>query len=336
MDLSSEQKAAFDSNKRQSCHSPPDIHDVMRLMAEIDRRVAGNVSGGRCFGTRLINVLEAVQRFAALGDIITDESIRHALANLPRDLPGTFSRILNQSAALGKEDQRRTLELITAACRPLTTDELQEALSVVPGDPDWNPSRMLNDVYAALACCGSVVIVDEETLLVKLIHHSVKQFLLSGPEGMAGQTFTIQDANKTMAGVIMTYLDYAVVRLLLKRGANPYLRDTDGRTPLSWAAEGGHETVVRLLVEKGADIESKDDGGRTPLWWAAQNGHKAVIWLLLEKDANANSRDTNGRTPLSRAAEGGHEAMVRLLLVNGAAIESKDTSSGWTLLWWAT
>ncbi|EWZ77527.1 hypothetical protein FOWG_18068 [Fusarium oxysporum f. sp. lycopersici MN25] len=110
----------------------------------------------------------------------TDDSIRQALADLPRDLPGTFSRILEQSAALGKEDQRRTLELLTAACRPLTTDELLEALSVVPGDPDWNPSRMLNDVYAALACCGSLVMVDEETLSVKLIHHNVKQFLLSG------------------------------------------------------------------------------------------------------------------------------------------------------------
>ncbi|KAH7208478.1 uncharacterized protein BKA55DRAFT_586183 [Fusarium redolens] len=33
----------------------------MRLMAEIDRRVAGNVSGGCCFGTRLVNILEAVQ-----------------------------------------------------------------------------------------------------------------------------------------------------------------------------------------------------------------------------------------------------------------------------------
>ncbi|RYC79808.1 hypothetical protein BFJ63_vAg17305 [Fusarium oxysporum f. sp. narcissi] len=74
MDLSDEQKAAFDSNTRQSCHSPPNIHDVMRLTAEIDHRVAGNVGGGRCFGTRLVNVLEAVQRFAALGDIVVGGS----------------------------------------------------------------------------------------------------------------------------------------------------------------------------------------------------------------------------------------------------------------------
>ncbi|RKK66728.1 hypothetical protein BFJ69_g15148 [Fusarium oxysporum] len=49
----------------------------------------------------------------------SDEAIRHALAHLPRDLPGTFSRILEQSAALGKEDQRRSTlsETMTDRCQ---------------------------------------------------------------------------------------------------------------------------------------------------------------------------------------------------------------------------
>ncbi|KAH7199198.1 hypothetical protein BKA60DRAFT_500612 [Fusarium oxysporum] len=161
----------------------------------------------------------------------TDESIRHALADLPRDLPGTFSRILEESAALGKEDQRRALELITAACRPLTTDELREALGVVPGDADWNPARMPNDIYAALACCGSLVVVDEETLSVKLIHHSVKQFLLSGQEGVVSQTFTLQNANKTMANVVMTYLNYGVFDTQLSNKVIPQVRH--GTVPMT-------------------------------------------------------------------------------------------------------
>jgi hypothetical protein len=36
---------------------PPNIHDIMRLMAEIVRRVTGKVGGGCYFGTRLVNVL---------------------------------------------------------------------------------------------------------------------------------------------------------------------------------------------------------------------------------------------------------------------------------------
>ena len=68
-DLSSEQKATFRTYRSQSCDSPPDPKDVMRLTAEIDRQASGKVGGRRCFGPRLINFLQAVQ-YAALGDIV--------------------------------------------------------------------------------------------------------------------------------------------------------------------------------------------------------------------------------------------------------------------------
>ena len=71
--------------------------------------------------------------------------------------------------------------------------------------------------------------------------------------------------------------------------------------------------MVQLLVEKGADVGSKDKDGRTPLSWAAENGHEAVVKLLVEKGANVDSKDNSGRTPLSLAAKKGHEAVVQLL-----------------------
>jgi ankyrin repeat protein len=72
-----------------------------------------------------------------------------------------------------------------------------------------------------------------------------------------------------------------VVKLLLEKGAELESKDSEwGQTPLSWAAEKGHEAVVKLLLEKGAELDSKDKGGQTPLSWAAQNGHEAVVKLL--------------------------------------------------------
>ena len=62
------------------------------------------------------------------------------------------------------------------------------------------------------------------------------------------------------------------MKLLLEKGADVESKSRDGRTPLSWAAESGHEAAVKLLLEKGADVESKDGVGQTPLLWAEERG----------------------------------------------------------------
>ena len=80
------------------------------------------------------------------------------------------------------------------------------------------------------------------------------------------------------------------MKLLLEKGAEPDAKDVDGRTPLSWAAGGGHEAVVKLLLEKSAEPEAKDNRGQTPLLWAAEKGHEAVVKLLLEKGAAPGSK----------------------------------------------
>jgi ankyrin repeat protein len=140
----------------------------------------------------------------------TDAAIRHALADLPQNLSETFSRILTRSAQGGSSYQWRILALITAAFRPLTTEELREALSVTPSDTDWQASNMINDIMSVIACCGSVLVVDEEEQTVRFVHHSFEQFLLEKWKTADNVQFTRELAQNTMAETTLTYLNYGV------------------------------------------------------------------------------------------------------------------------------
>ena len=103
--------------------------------------------------------------------------------------------------------------------------------------------------------------------------------------------------------------------VLIENRYNPNDKNTYSRTPLSYAADRGHDAVVKLLLEKGAELEIKDKYyDRTPLLYAAEKGYEAVVKLLLEKGAELETKDKYCWTPLLHAAENGHEAIVKLLL----------------------
>jgi len=70
--LTTSQKSVFQSYRSKAQKSPPDTHDVMRLTAEIDLQASRKTR--RCFGPRVTNILNAVQQFAALGDIVLGSS----------------------------------------------------------------------------------------------------------------------------------------------------------------------------------------------------------------------------------------------------------------------
>jgi ankyrin repeat protein len=113
---------------------------------------------------------------------------------------------------------------------------------------------------------------------------------------------------------------------LLDLGAKADMLDSTGRTPLSWAAEMGHDSVVKMLLARDdVKADSKDDYGRTPLFAAADMGHEEVVKLLVtRKDVDVQGKDMFGQTPLSRAASQGHESVVKLLLERGAVVDTKD------------
>jgi ankyrin repeat protein len=51
---------------------------------------------------------------------------------------------------------------------------------------------------------------------------------------------------------------------------------------------------MKQLLENGADLEFSDNNRGTPLSLAAEDGHEAVVKQLLEKGANMETRDFSG------------------------------------------
>lgn len=64
--LVADQKSKFRVYHGQS---PPDVNDVMRLTAQIDKENSRRKSR-RCVGPRLTNVLQSVQQFSTVVDVI--------------------------------------------------------------------------------------------------------------------------------------------------------------------------------------------------------------------------------------------------------------------------
>ncbi len=111
---------------------------------------------------------------------------------------------------------------------------------------------------------------------------------------------------------------------LLKAGANPSAKNKYGKTPLMFAAFGGHYKIAKALLKRGAYANARNIHGETAMMAAIQHGDRRVISLILEKGAEINIRDNKGRTALMRAAWKGDTKTCSLLIGKGANIGESD------------
>ncbi|KAJ7736177.1 hypothetical protein B0H14DRAFT_2212999, partial [Mycena olivaceomarginata] len=109
----------------------------------------------------------------------TPRSVQETLGNLPQDLntayKDTMQRI-NQQKTDDRELALAALTWVRHAKRVLKVVELQEALAVKPGATDLRPGDR-SPISIILEVCAGLVIVEDTSSTVRLVHYSTQRYL---------------------------------------------------------------------------------------------------------------------------------------------------------------
>ncbi len=105
-------------------------------------------------------------------------------------------------------------------------------------------------------------------------------------------------------------------------------------TPLQWAAQRSHYYTAHLLLSRGADPLITDSQGYNTLHISTFNGNVLLLVLLLHQGIPVDVLDGFGHTGLMWSAYKGFPACVDLFLRWGASVTAKD-EQGFTALHWA-
>ena len=196
----------------------------------------------------------------ALREKRSDSLILAALRNLPRDLPETFERILSKSTDIDLGMQ--IFRWVSVAKRPLTVEELREAMGIRPLQEAWDDSTYINDMKKAIACCGNLVFVEEEQQTVHFTHSSVKQFTLSSAvqESPSKYHVDLEKADEDAGAICVTYLNFPIFNRQIARTTGKTVNTTgitstviENSLPLG---QSGNKIALRLLRSRKADKKS--------------------------------------------------------------------------------
>ncbi|KAG9259042.1 uncharacterized protein F5Z01DRAFT_678895 [Emericellopsis atlantica] len=299
------------------------------------------------------------------------QELEAALQSLPPSLDETYTRIIDSIPLNRLAKALRILQFLTYAERPLTIEDLVDAIAVCPTEkPCFDENNRLPVPDEILLYCSSLVMVvrdmshhegcdgsDEEGGRVLLLsHYSVKEWLVSGRlrESLA-RHFCVPNAHHLMALVCITYL------LDLPLGEQE--EDIMRLRPFTWYASaswdfhaslaGDGDGVITGLILKLLREDSDSDqplywsrfGATSPLCFAANKGsgkcsplqracsagHEAGVRLLLDRGADPNVFGEHADTALEASCTRGDQAIIQLLLKHGAQVSPPGGSAGFAL-----
>ena len=162
------------------------------------------------------------------------------------------------------------------------------------------------------------------------------------PISIAEESYEFSELHKVVLGLqhldIHTALSKSFYRLQI------HCCDSNGFTPLHWAAEKNETIIVQELLQNGAEVDSVSLGGYTPLhrcvWSTRYVTTAGDLWikqckvaqLLISAGADINAKDIDGYQALHIACQVSASLdLVKILIASGAPLE-EPTRDGASLL----
>lgn len=274
----------------------------------------------------------------------TVKAVRDALQQLPKDLNHTYDEAMERIDNQSEDDRglaQQVLTWVSNVKRPLSVGELQEALAIEPEATTLDPDNLL-DMETVVSVCAGLIIVDERSSVVRLIHYTTQDYLNTF------QTERFSNAHTEILAGCLTYLAFkefsdlpqahrpqkALVRkhpflkysqyCLLHAVGQPenqlqerliaFLKQVS-RWQKFWKSCLGYQSLVTPWQYSGWHWRYYG----TPLCIAAVANLKITASQLLAGEMSAHWHAAIKNSALFAAAYAGHLQMVQLLIEHGAA-----------------
>ena len=188
----------------------------------------------------------------SLRDKTSSKLIKKSLEMLPKgsndlDLAyhGAMQRVEDQMEGF-RLLAKQLLGWLTYSQRPMTVKELQHALAIEPGTSDFDRDN-LGDVHEIVGICAGLVIVDQETKIVRLVHYTTQDYFRRN----SGRT--MPSAQEDIAISCLTYLLY-------DNFEDGWVHDINEATPggESGGEESDSESEDGVKVEDEVEVEDED------------------------------------------------------------------------------
>ena len=136
---------------------------------------------------------------------------------------------------------------------------------------------------------------------------------------------SFSETGKTALSSSVYFKKFDSVELLLKRGANPDVKDNEGKVALHYAYKIGLK-CYKVLKKFNCCLDISDKKGFNPFHYACVYGNKSILEFFIENGSDIEKTTLNKENGILLAAAEGNIDIVQCLVNNGVDVNSINIS----------